>query len=215
MNKTIIDDREYWDDFYKNDKGLHTPSLFSRFVCENYISSDNGNLFLEIGCGNGRDTEYFAEKNLLITAIDISEKAINDLEKKFHEYKNVELLCQDFVNINYNNKYNYCYSRFSIHSINAEKEDNLITRISKALVTNGMFFIEARCVDDDIYGKGIKVGKDEYIYEGHYRRFIRLGQLIKKMEDNNFIIEYATEKKDLAPFGDSNPYIIRVVGKKR
>ena len=40
-----------------------------------------GNL-VELGCGNGRDSLYFAKHGVHVTGIDASEVAINELQKK-------------------------------------------------------------------------------------------------------------------------------------
>ena len=78
----------------------------------------------------------------------------------------------------------------------------------------GRFFIEVRSVNDELFGLGEKVGRNSYNYEGHFRRFIVKEELEQKLINTGFIIEYSEEKKDFAPFGNSNPPIIRVIGKK-
>ena len=48
----------------------------------------------------------------------------------------------------------------------------------------------------------------------HYRRYMDLDKITKKLEDRNFSIEYKIEDNNLAVHKDDNPYVIRIVAKK-
>lgn len=78
----------------------------------------------------------------------------------------------------------------------------------------GFFFIEARSVNDNIYGKGDKVGEDSFFYQGHFRRFLRKRSLEKKLMDAGFRIVYSAESKGFAPFAGEDPLVIRVIAEK-
>lgn len=110
--------------------------------------------------------------------------------------------------------YDYCYSRFSIHAINSNQETILLKNVYNSLNKNGKFFIETRCIKDDIFGLGEKIDKNTYIYNDHYRRFIDKNELISKMKKIGFIIDYAEENRGFAPYGDSDPMILRIIGKR-
>ena len=58
-----------------------------------------------------------------------------------------------------------------------------------------------------------KVGNNAYIFDGHFRRFIEMDQLVEKMKSVGFGILSAAER-GFAPFGDSDPPIIRIVAKR-
>ena len=214
MNEEKYDrDTEYWNEFYMNDKGEHTPSLFAEYIWDSYLKNGNGNL-LELGCGNGRDSAFFLSKGIMVTAIDASQNAIQALGSKYNGNSNAIFLCGDFVNYKYKQSYKYCYSRFSIHAISEEQESQLIKNLSDHIIKCGYLFIEVRSVNDELYGKGKKVGEESFVFDGHYRRFLRMGDLISKLENAGFIIDYASEKRGFAPYKDEDPYVIRVIAKK-
>ncbi len=50
---------------------------------------------LIFGCGTGEDAAYLAENGHLVTAVDISEFAINKAKEKFPNLKNIEWICED------------------------------------------------------------------------------------------------------------------------
>lgn len=205
-------DTNYWNKYYGKKHDIEHPSLFAKYVGE--LLKKNGNL-LELGCGNGRDSIYFSDLGLNVTAIDASDKAIEESGMKYKN-NNICFVCDDFVRATaiFVGQYEYVYSRFSLHAINEEQEDEVIHNVYNVLKKGGMFFVEARSINDDIFGKGKKIARNTYFYEGHSRRFLVKEELEKKLKSEGFIIEYSEEQVDFAPFGDSNPPIIRLVCRK-
>ena len=67
-------DKEYWNQFYKknyNNKEIINPSSFALF-CQNNFYNDSEKKIMELGCGNGRDSLYFARQGHTVYAIDQS-----------------------------------------------------------------------------------------------------------------------------------------------
>ena len=95
-----------------------------------------------------------------------------------------EFICGDFVNDSavYSRRYDYAYSRFTLHAITLSQQNELLRNIKHVLKPDGKFFIEARTLKDNLYGKGESAGDNAFIYDGHYRRFIDPEELVKDME---------------------------------
>lgn len=74
--------------------------------------------------------------------------------------------------------------------------------------------MEVRSVNDDLYGKGEKAGNNAYVYNGHFRRFLKREELERKISNVGFKIEYSEEQRGFAPFGESDPPIIRMIVEK-
>ena len=88
VQDTFNRDVAYWNRFYeKVIKEIQEPSDFARFVLH-YLQS--GKRLMDIGCGNGRDSLYFARNQILVTGVDASETAINQLQK--YGIENEEIL---------------------------------------------------------------------------------------------------------------------------
>lgn len=206
-------DTKYWNNFYCDARNISEPSLFATTIGKQLLPEKN---LLELGCGNGRDSLYFYHLGLNVTAIDASDIIIKKLQNDY-PYGNICFICDDFVcsPTIFAGQYDYCYSRFTIHSINEEQESEVIKNVYKVLKDGGKFFIEVRSVNDKICGKGKKIGRNSYIYEGHYRRFIVKEELEQKMINVGFDVEYSEEKEGFAPFKNTNPPIIRLIGKKK
>lgn len=211
------EDESYWDAYYQNQFAqnsgeVQVPSLFARAMLENYM--EKGNSLVELGCGNGRDSLYFAENGMNVTGIDVSEVAIRKLQQR--NTNHCIFICDDFVNAEaiYQIQYDYCYSRFTLHAINVEQETQILDKAYKMLKSNGYLFIEARSVRDEKFGKGQEVEKNAYIYDGHYRRFIDPEELKSKLESIGFTIAEIAESDKFAPSNSERTVCVRVIAQK-
>lgn len=206
----VWNDTRYWNEVYKNKKILDSPSRFAEEVAK---SMKQGSTVVDLGCGSGRDSVFFSEQNYNVVAIDLSPEAIRMVKKKAPEIEAIE---GDFVEFlaNYSDEFDYLYSRFSLHAISETQERQFIRNAYSALKGGGKFFIEARSIEDERFGKGEKVEKNTFRYEGHVRRFINIKELEERLRSEGFVIEEIEQSRGFAPFGDDDPIVIRVMCKR-
>ena len=209
-------DTNYWNNFYtcsNQDMDMCRPSPFAQYVLPHLTT---GGKLLELGCGNGRDCTFFANQGIHVTALDMSEIAVSSLQNREVISGSLQVFCDDFVcSVKLvDGEYDYVYSRFTLHSINEEQENQLLQNVFVSLKEGGKFFIEVRSILDDIYGLGEQVGRNSYIYNDHFRRFIVLDELIQKMLEVGYVITLAEEKRGFAPFKNEDPIVIRVIAEK-
>ena len=206
-----VDNRDYWNQYYKNDVCSKQPSPFAQYVA---TLIEPGRRLVELGCGNGRDAVYLAAQGLKVTALDLSSVTIEHLREQ--NIPNAEFICEDFINsdIHRPNGYDYAYSRFTMHSINKNQEQLLLQRVYASLRPGGKLFIEVRSVKDPLFGKGRQLEHNAFFYDNHYRRFIVLEELVAELEECGFLVEYAKDSKGFAPYGNEDPSVIRVVARR-
>lgn len=209
--ETTVDNKAYWDQYYKNQICSEEPSPFAQYVA---TLVEPGKRMVELGCGNGRDAVFFAGHGLQVTALDMSQEAITQLHSR--NIPHAEFICGDFVNsdVHQPNSYDYVYSRFTIHSINRNQEQMLLNNLFRGLRPGGKLFIEVRSVHDPLFGKGKQMEHNAYFYDNHYRRFIVLSELVDSLEQRAFRVEYAQEHTGFAPYGNDDPPVIRIVAVK-
>lgn len=203
-------DQSYWNRYYeKKDAKLLKPSNFAVAVANNICS---GKQLLELGCGNGRDSLFFANKGLYVTGVDASDAAIQALCHQVEGNDHAMFICDDFVKCRavFQRQYDYIYSRFTLHAITDEQESELLSNIKEAMFSESLLFIEARTIHDDIYGKGEKVEENAFIYDGHFRRFIDPEVLKRKMEKMGYRVISIEENRGFSPTQDSDPVLLRV-----
>ena len=91
-----INDKKYWSEFYFNNNELtKKPSLFAQYLVENSVINE-GDVLFELGCGNGRDSIFFAKNNIDVTAVDQCDKNISLLNE---QHNNISFISDDFTNL--------------------------------------------------------------------------------------------------------------------
>lgn len=210
-------DEEYWNKYYESKNAqsvtLKEPSLFARDMFEGYMERNKD--LIELGCGNGRDSIFFARNGLNVIAIDESQVIIKELQDTI-ALDNCTFICDDFVNaeVIYQIQYDYCYSRFTLHAINEQQETKILSKSYDMLKQEGYLFIEARSIHDGKYGLGQQVEKNAFIYDEHYRRYIDLDELVSKLRNIGFTIIEQQESDKFAPMSGEHTVCIRVVAQK-
>lgn len=214
FNKRVTDDSVYWNNYYKKQLAPVHPSSFAEYI-HKYL--EEGKKLVDLGCGNGRDTKFFGRCNLSVIGVDSAKDVIEKLKGE-NEYDNITYINDDFTQskILFQQNFDYCYSRFTMHAINKTQQDLLLRNVYDSLCKGGYLFVEARTTKDAIFGLGTKVEGEEnaYVYEEHYRRFIDVNAFINQLENMGFEIVESIESADLSKHGNSNPTLMRVVAKK-
>jgi len=208
-----MNDLTYWNTYYNENPPVNNPSDFAKSILP-YLQQ--GKHLVDLGCGNGRDTLFFTEKGINVLGVDRSQTAIGALRNMTGVQMNVEFLCDDFIDnpLIYSRKYDYFYSRFTIHTITENEQHILLSNVYNSLHKMGLFFIEVRGIHDEIYGKGEPAGRNAYIYNNHFRRFIVNDELIEALINDGFEILYNEESRGFAKYGDEDPIIIRIIARK-
>ena len=207
-------DKKYWKNYYKIKNAPLQASLFAQFVLENYIKEKNS--LLELGCGNVRDSFLFIYHVVDVLAVDQCENEISVLAEK-NNIPNLKFMCADFTKLGEIGFFDNVYSRFTLHSITEKEEDDVIKWTYEHIENNGKLLIETRGKKNEIYKLGDPVHgePDAYIYEGHFRRFIDIDRLHKKLIKAGFEVVFKEEKSGFAPFGDTDYTFIRVIAVKK
>lgn len=213
--KTVIHNyinTKYWDFYYKKHRDCKDPSSFAQYCYEKYFAKSEGKMLLELGCGNGRDSLYFMNKNLNVMGLDIVNKQLKYLNSKY-KCNNMIFKCVDFSQYSKPDFYDYIYSRFTLHAITEEQELDTLANSFKNLKANGLFFIEVRSIKDDMYKKSYKLSETETKTD-HYRRFAIYDKLLDRIHNVGFEILESVESQGLAKYKDEDPCVIRIVAKK-
>lgn len=204
-------DREYWNRYYKDiiDHKV-VPSDFARLV---ETKLERNSHIMELGCGNGRDSLYFLSQGHSVIAVDGADAAIDMLNEVTKEDTNALFVCDDFVKCQtlYQMKYDCIYSRFTLHAITEEQENELLSNVKQALIDGGLLCIEARTIHDEIYGKGKKVEHNAFFYNDHYRRFIDIAEFEDKLKKNGFKILSIEESAGFSKTEESDPVLMRCI----
>ena len=125
---------------------------------------------LELGCGQGRDTIFFASKGINMIAIDSSEVAINTLSKIATENKLqlTTMIHNPLEGISFDNSYfDAIYSHMFFNMRFTEDQlKYLFIEVNRVLKIGGLKLFSVRSDNDAMYKKGTEVEKNIYDING-------------------------------------------------
>lgn len=216
MNHDVNSNREYWEQFYKQN-ALSVPSQFCAMVATE-IPKDI--CLVELGCGNGRDSLYFASRQQPVCAVDLSHEAVKSCSGTA---KKMGLNTAQFMQADLSKHSDLqrlfkvargatktgavvCYSRFVMHSVNDEQENLFLTNLSKLMTSGEKVYFEFRSKEDADLAK---------TFGGHYRRFVDTDAFIDaQTKTHGFKLEYAITGRGMAKYKSEDPYVSRLVFEK-
>lgn len=106
---------------------------------------------LDLGCGMGVEAIWLAQNDFEVTAIDISDIAINAARSNaIKEKADVEFVCGDFLHDdNLNELYNLAIDRGFFHTFHTDEERDVVAKkISERLTKNGIWITLAGNADE-------------------------------------------------------------------
>ena len=220
-----MSEEKYWSRHYKNENKNENiniePSPFAKWCYSRHGEEMARGILVDVGCGNGRDTFFFAEKGVKCIGIDL---ALPEIILK-HEnciYARDNLGDLSSVKDPVSNPVSTVYSRFSIHSVDKKTASNFFKRVYEILRPSGLLMIEARSILDKLYGNGDPVSGENHAFvygagggsEPHYRRFIDKVELKNELEEIGFKILYCHERSEWAKHNGDNPHVVRIVASR-
>ena len=230
---TAKDNEAFWQEFYALNTSLkREPSSFCQFVLDKFITIDSNHIksLVDIGCGNGRDTFYFAkhgEGRLSVVGVDACAVAIESNTRLMDQHKYD--LCS-FSQMNINNleafssrfkNYDFIYARFFLHSITRADQDLFMTFLGDELKPHALVLLEFRTDKDRMWREDnrsrVKLSQDEAISsdaQGHYRRYINFEVFCRQLVELKFELVFAEERSGLSIRGEDDPCLGRIVARK-
>lgn len=94
---------------------------------------------LEIGVGTGRLAIKVAPLCRSFCGIDLSPKTIDRANENLFEYKNINLICGDFLTYEFNQTFDVVYS--SLTFMHIKEKEAAIKKVAKLLTENGRFVL--------------------------------------------------------------------------
>lgn len=109
----------------------------SRFL--ESMNLDKNKTVLEIGIGTGRIAMKTAPLCKCLYGIDISEKTIQRASDHLSAYRNIKLICGDFMTYEFNEQFDVIYA--SLTFMHIEDKKTAIQKVSSLLHDTGLFVL--------------------------------------------------------------------------
>jgi len=173
---------------------------------------------LDIGCGYGRDTTYFANhlKGKFV-GIDSSREAINMAKSMRQAATNIEFRCHSFAKVD-GEEYDVVFASNLYLLLKSDERAALRETISKLLKPEGCLFLGALSTNDpQEYGKGTPVPGEPNSFKGKsYRHFCTREELLEDFGFLEIKVLYEHEYDEPRAKGDPHHHISWIlIGSRR
>jgi SAM-dependent methyltransferase len=203
----------YWGDFYRSrasDRVPTSPTPFATWVADRLEPRQH---VLDVGCGNGRDSVYFAEQGHRVTALDgtlLARRLTSRLAaQRSTKVRTKELNLNDlFSTLASGTRFAHLikppqiYARFLLDAVEGDTRQNFFRWAQMIQRRGGMTFLEFRTWQGTLRAKA---------FPFHYRTLLDPGRVVAEIERYGGSVVHREEGLGLAPFESENPRICRLV----
>jgi SAM-dependent methyltransferase len=190
---------DIWNKVYASDGSFFGdgPSNFG-LECYEEFKKHRVQKIVELGCGQGRDTIFFASNGLDVVAIDSSHVAI-DILSKISTEKNLPIKAMVHnasESIPFDNSYFdavYSHMFFNMRFTDDQLK-YLLIEVNRVLKIEGLNLFSVRSDNDAMYRKGVEVEKNIYDINGFQIRFFTNSDLRNISLSNGFEAYEITEE---------------------
>lgn len=202
---------KYWANFYQHNKvGVPVyPSQFAAFAINEFHQVDG---VIEFGCGNGRDSHFFASNGFQLLALDESEQAIK-LCRLHNQHDHAQYIAcrasaahQQVEGFLLGKHRVAVYARFFLHAIEENEQHEFFSLLGALLPMGSFLFLEYRTIED--------AHQEKIFGTGHYRRYLDHRKTLAAIEKAGFSITYEVEGRGLAKYKDEDASVGRCVAMK-
>lgn len=213
-----LNQTSYWNGYYRSGGVPELPSQFALFVAGELASGAVQPVaaILDIGCGNGRDSVFFAQLGHAIGGLDRSEQAIaactarlaamprNSPAKALFqagcaESGAIEALAGAFEGPL------LVYSRFFFHAVDDGAEAEILGRVGKLLnQRGGALAVEFRTIHDSDGTR--ETG-------AHYRRYVDPAAYAARLADSGLQVSWQAQGRGMAKYRSDDAHVARILAR--
>ena len=164
----LMDNQLFWNANWAKWSHDFTPSPFAVKALK-LIKIKDFHDVLDLGCGTGGNSLFFAANGLNVTACDVSDAALDAVDGLKHP--KIKTMQADMTTANFGKeKYDAVFACLSLHYFDDAVTRRIVSNIRESLRADGALFVRCKSTEDPLYGKGEQVGKDMYRF-GYVRHF--------------------------------------------
>ncbi len=153
----------------------------SRFANRVYLFLRNKKVktILDLGCGGGRDSIFFAKKGFKVVAVDIFS---DNFQRDKLKSVNVKFIHKSIKDVKFKlNSFDVVYAHLSLHYFEDKTTDKIFNNLYNILKPGGYIFAKCKSTTDPYFGKGKKIEENYYEF-GHKRHFFTKKYMEEKLK---------------------------------
>lgn len=218
---TMTDWAKVWDETYAKQPKIYgdEPSAIAVQLADLLQERPSPVRVLDLGCGYGRDSIYFARRGFEVTALDCSPVAIQMLQERI---ANTELASritavvadalQGIPAPDSHFDAVYAYLFFCLAFTDAELT-KLFAECNRVLKSDGYLAGTVRSVYDRSYGKGEQIEPDMFALPNAVRHFFSESYLERKLREAGFSLKSLERRDEVVGESHFNDVLVFVAQK--
>jgi methyltransferase family protein len=211
----------FWQDFYKSPSSARVPTTGSPFALwvQQWLTDHSGpgpdglTRILDVGAGTGRDAAYFAAMGHRVVALDFAAQGLRrteQLRRRQHlKVRTRTLNLEDLrsvlltgARLAHQPGVKQVYARGLIDSLADSGRDSFWRFASMVQRRGGVTFVEFRTP---------RSRSEPKFFGPHQRTYLAPGDAVREIEAYGGRVVHRQRGRDLAPLGEENPDICRLV----
>ena len=208
-SSTTTEDRsDYWDEYYaaRETTRRPLPSQFATFVAGEL---ERPHRVIELGCGNGRDSIFFAGYGHDVTGVDGSHSAVHACSTLADALGESATFLESAIDdpaladrLSGSEGPHLVYARFFIHAITDGEEERFLDLAAAITSPGDLLAVEYRTVRDQVGAKETGL---------HFRRFVLPATFQARALSRGFEVTYAVEGFGFAKYRHDDAYVARTI----
>jgi len=210
---TTTDQKVHWNEIHSKGSMLKYANNPTKFAQEVVDSFPPNSKVLELGCGSGNDSVFFAQKGHPTVGSDFSDVAVKQNASKYKDESNLKFQVVDMTQpFPFGNAtFDVVYARLSLHYFEDLVTKKVFNEIYRVLKPGGLICFVCKSVEDPLYGQGEEIEKDMFLREGHVRHFFS-EDYARECLGAEFTLEKIESGKEIF-YGDESGFV-KVIAKK-
>jgi len=181
-----MDLKKYWEEKhlrYSKQDWIGKPTLFAQFAFKYFPSQGS---VLDLGCGHGQDSRFFAENGYEVVGTEFSEKALEFAVSKSDPKLKISYIIHDLKDDFplKDSSFDVVYSHLSVQFFDNKITEKIFNEIQRVLKKDGLLVLLVNSLDDP------EVKNSKFLYDDLYeapdgliKRFYNEKSLEKFTED--------------------------------
>lgn len=196
---------------YAEAEWINKPSIFAQYAIGFFPSTGK---VIDLGCGQGQDSRFFAEQGYDVVGTDFSDQGIENAKKKSVD-SNIDFRVLDISEALPfpDSSFDAVYSHLAIHYFDKAKTKSIFTELARILKKGGTLALFVNSVHDPEYGTGTKIEEDYFSNGNMKKRYFSTESLLGFIDGFQTLVlnEEGETYKDRAK-GVSN--LVQFIGRK-
>lgn len=149
---------QLWEEKWQK---VSAPLPTTNFARKSYklLKGKKHRTLLDLGCGDGKDSIYFAKKGFAVTAVDFSKSALEKLKDKAKIAGNlpIKTIQKDILNLNFKpNTFDVIYANLSLHYWNEKTSEKIFKKLHRILKPKGLLLFKCKSAEDILNGEEVE-----------------------------------------------------------